>query len=49
MKRIRPMTHLLLAFLLFISACSSTPTERIDAELEPGSNPDKILIVYYSI
>lgn len=42
------MTHLLLAFLLFISACSSTQTERIDAELEPDKNPDKILIVYLS-
>lgn len=48
MKGTTPMTHLLLAFLLFISACSSTQTERIVAETEPDSNPDKILIVYLS-
>lgn len=48
MKRITATTHLLLAFLLFISACSSTQTERIVAETEPVSDPDKILIVYLS-
>lgn len=48
MKRTISMTHLLLAFLLFISACSSTQTERIDAEIDMDSNPDKILIVYLS-
>ncbi len=42
------MTHLLLALLLFISACSSTQTERIDAEIDIDNNPDKILIVYLS-
>ena len=48
MRRTTLMTHLLLAFLLFISACSSTQTERIDAEIDMDSNPDKILIVYLS-
>lgn len=42
------MTHVLLALLFLISACSSTQTERVDAEIDADINPDKILIVYLS-
>ncbi len=37
------MTHLLLALLLFISSCSSTQTERIDAETDIDNNPKEWL------
>jgi flavodoxin len=42
------MTQLLLAFLVFISACSSTQNERVDTEMGSDSIPGKILIVYLS-
>jgi hypothetical protein len=48
MKRTAPLAHLLLAFLFLISACSSTQTERIDAETGTEIAAGKILIVYLS-
>lgn len=48
MKLTTPLAHLLLAFLFLISACSSTQTERIDAETSPDIAAGKILIVYLS-
>ncbi|WP_439556495.1 flavodoxin [Dyadobacter sp.] len=48
MKRTAPLSHLLLAFLFLISACSSTQTERIDAETETEIAAGNILIVYLS-
>lgn len=48
MKINSPMTHVLLALLFLISACSSTQTDRVDAEIDADINPDKILIVYLS-
>ena len=42
------MTHLLLAFFLLVSACSSSPKEDINATVIATVNPDKILIVYLS-
>lgn len=48
MKLAAPLAHLLLAFLFLISACSSTQTERIDAETGTDVAAGKILIVYLS-
>lgn len=48
MKLTAPLAHLLLAFLFMVSACSSTQTERIDAETGTDVAADKILIVYLS-
>jgi flavodoxin len=48
MKLTAPLAHLLLAFLFLISACSSTQTERIDAETGTDVPAGKILIVYLS-
>ena len=48
MKLTTPLAHLLLAFLFLISACSSTQTERIDAETGTDVAAGKILIVYLS-
>ncbi|KQS26685.1 flavodoxin [Dyadobacter sp. Leaf189] len=54
MKLTAPLSHLLLAFLFLVSACSSTQTERIDAETSTDAETDtdvaagKILIVYLS-
>lgn len=42
------MTHILLAFLFAISACSSPQTEHEDAVISPDKNSGKILIVYLS-
>ena len=42
------MTHMLLAFFLLISACSSSQTKDINAKMDATINPDKILIVYLS-
>lgn len=42
------MTHLLLAFLCLISACSSTQTERVNAAAPSDIDSGKILIVYLS-
>jgi flavodoxin len=48
MKLTAPLAHLLLAFLFLVSACSSTQTERIDAETGTDVAAGKILIVYLS-
>lgn len=48
MKLTAPLAHLLLAFLFLVSACSSTQTERIDAETGTEMAASKILIVYLS-
>ena len=48
MKTTTPITHLLLAILCLISACSSTQTERVDAAAPADIDPAKILIVYLS-
>jgi len=48
MKLTAPLGHMLLAFLFLISACSSTQTERIDAETSADVAASKILIVYLS-
>jgi flavodoxin len=42
------MKQLLFSILLLISACSSTQTERIDAETEPAGKSGEILILYLS-
>ena len=42
------MTHILLAFLLSISACSSSQRKDIDAGMNSAVDPDKVLIVYLS-
>jgi len=48
MKGTTSMTHMLLAFFLLISACSSSQTKEINAKVDSVINPDKILIVYLS-
>jgi len=49
MKITAPMTHhILLAFLLLISSCSSPQTSVINAGIDVDLNPEKILIVYLS-
>ena len=40
--------HILLAFLLLISSCSSPQTSVINAGIDVDLNPEKILIVYLS-
>ena len=42
------MAHILLAFLLSISACSSSQMKDIDAGMNYTVDPDKVLIVYLS-
>lgn len=42
------MTHILLAFFLLISACSSTPTKDIPAGIDATLPPRNVLIVYLS-
>ena len=42
------MTHMLLAFFLLISACSSSQTKVINAGTNATVKPEKILIVYLS-
>jgi flavodoxin len=42
------MTHILLAFFLLISACSSSQTKAVNAERDSTLDPDKLLIVYLS-
>ena len=48
MKSTTSMTHMLLAFLLLISACSSSQTKDTNAKPGYGITPDKTLIVYLS-
>lgn len=42
------MTHLLLAFLCLVTACSSTQTDRVEDAIDSDIIPGKILIVYLS-
>ena len=42
------MTHMLLAFFLLISSCSSSPTKGINAKMDSTLDPNKVLIVYLS-
>src|SRR6476659_10194504 len=42
------MMHILLAFTLLISACSSSQVKNINAKIDLTLNPNKILIVYLS-
>jgi flavodoxin len=42
------MTHMLLAFFLLISACSSSRMKDIYDKMDSTLNPDKVLIVYLS-
>lgn len=42
------MTHLLLAFALLMSACSSSQMKEIDHETDTSSKPANVLIVYLS-
>lgn len=48
MKTTMLVKHMLLAFLCLISACSSTPTDRVNAATPSDTDPGKILIVYLS-
>jgi flavodoxin len=48
MKLTTSMTHILLAFFLLISACSSSQTEDINTKVDPTLDPAKVLIVYLS-
>ena len=48
MKSTTSMTHMLLAFLLLISACSSSQTNDINAQADFITKSDKVLIVYLS-
>ena len=42
------MTHMLLAFFLLISACSSSQTKNSNAKIDNTKSSDKVLIVYLS-
>ena len=42
------MTHVILTFLLLISACSSSQKDEMNAKISPSVDPDRILIVYLS-
>jgi len=42
------MTHILLVFFLLISACSSSQTEVVNAQVESTVDSEKVLIVYLS-
>lgn len=42
------MTHILLVFFILISACSSSQTEVVNAQVESTVDPEKVLIVYLS-
>ena len=48
MKSITSIMHILLAFFLLISACSSSQTKDSNVNVDSTINPDKILIVYLS-
>ena len=48
MKSAIPMTHVLLAFFLLISACSSSQKKDSNTETGDSKSFDKILIVYLS-
>src|SRR4030095_5359931 len=48
MKITTSMTHMLLAFLLLISSCSSSQITNNNAKTEPALDSNKVLIVYLS-
>ena len=48
MKSTTSITHMLLAFLLLMSACSSSQTKDINAKTDSTIDSSKILIVYLS-
>lgn len=48
MKSTTSMTHMLLAFFLLISACSSSQTKDPTAKIGDTKSSDKVLIVYLS-
>ena len=48
MKRTISMMHMLLAFFLLISACSSSQVKDFNTKIENTKSRDKILIVYLS-
>jgi flavodoxin len=48
MKITTSMTQMLLTFFLFISACSSSPMEDVNAKMNATIPPGKVLIVYLS-
>ena len=48
MKGITSIMHMLLAFFLLISACSSSQTKDSNGKVDSTINSDKILIVYLS-
>ena len=48
MKITRSLTHLLLAALLMISACSSSQVKDMPAGIDGKVDPQKVLIVYLS-
>ena len=48
MKSITSIMHMLLAFFLLISACSSSQTKDSNGKVDSTINSDKILIVYLS-
>lgn len=48
MKITTAMMHILLAFLLLVSACSSAQKENVNAKVDTAFNSDKVMIVYLS-
>ncbi len=42
------MMHILFAFVLLTSACSSSQMKNINAKMDSTLNPNKVLIVYLS-
>src|SRR4249920_2680504 len=42
------MTHMFLAFVLLVSACSSSQVKNRNAKMDAASDSSKILIVYLS-
>lgn len=48
MKSTTSMTHMLLAFFLLISACSSSQVKDSNAKIDGIKSSDKVLIVYLS-
>jgi hypothetical protein len=42
------MMHILLAFVLLTSACSSSQVKNINVKMDSTLNPKKVLIVYLS-
>src|SRR3982750_2160273 len=42
------MTHMILALIVFLSACSSSQKKDTNVQINSSVSPDKILIVYLS-